>query len=171
MNDRVEIAEYDPQWPLTFDEIAGELVTALGPLALRIEHVGSTAVPGLAAKPIIDIDVVIESWNHLPRVTDALRPLGYQHAGNQGIAQREAFTTPPDRRAHHLYVCATDSRELDRHLTFRNTLRNHPDTARTYAQLKKDNARRFGTDRVAYTEAKSAFVEDVLTRSGRTNPS
>ncbi|MFI1918386.1 GrpB family protein [Nocardia sp. NPDC020380] len=165
MNNRVEIAEYDPQWPLTFEEIAGEIATVLGSLAQRIEHVGSTAVPGLAAKPIIDIDVVIESWDLLPAVTDALRPQGYQHVGNQGIAQREAFTTPPDRPAHHLYVCATDSRELDRHLTFRNALRNHPDLARVYAQLKKTNAHRFGADRVAYTEAKSMFVEDVLTRT------
>ncbi|WP_433655064.1 GrpB family protein [Nocardia sp. CA-128927] len=165
MNARVEIAEYDPQWPITFDELAGELATALGSLALRIEHVGSTAVPGLTAKPIIDIDVVIESWDLLPDVTESLWPLGYQHVGNQGIAQREAFITPPDRPAHHLYVCAADSGELDRHVTFRNALRNHPDTARAYAQLKKDNALRFGADRVAYTEAKSVFVEDVLTRS------
>lgn len=93
----------------------------LGDVAMRIEHVGSTSVPGLAAKPILDIDVVIESREKLPAAIERLATLGYEHEGDHNVAGREAFrpgegTTPRTWPAHHLYVCAQDNRELLRHL-------------------------------------------------------
>lgn len=161
----VHIADYDPQWPATFEQLRVQIADALGTLALRIEHVGSTAVPGLAAKPIIDLDVVIGAVSDLPAVTARLRMLGYQPEGDLGIPGREAFTTPPSAPPHHLYVCALDSRELARHLTFRDFLRTHPDAADAYAQLKRSLADRFRDERAAYAEAKTAFVEQVLATS------
>lgn len=127
------------------------------------EHVGRAAVAGLAAKPVIDIDVVIGSWAELPAVISRLCPLGYRPEGDLGVPGREAFITPPDAPAHHLYVCAADSAQLARQLAFRDFLRAHPDTARAYARLKWSLAERFRTDRAAYSDATTAFVERVLT--------
>ena len=159
----VHIADYDPQWPAIFELLRDKLNAALGSLLLRIEHVGSTAVPGLAAKPIIDIDAVIGGPGDLPAVTARLRPLGYQPQGDLGVPDREAFTTPPGAPLHHLYVCPIDSAALVRELAFRDFLRTHPATARAYGELKQSLARQFRTDRTAYTEAKTAFIERVLT--------
>jgi GrpB-like predicted nucleotidyltransferase (UPF0157 family) len=138
------------------------LASTLGGLAVAIEHVGSTAVPGLAAKPIIDLDVVIADRSDLPTVIEQLRPLGYQHEGDLGVPGREAFTTPTAAPPHHLYVCAIGTPALDRHLAFRDALQADPGVARAYGDLKRTLAARLSHDRNAYTEAKSAFVERVL---------
>jgi GrpB-like predicted nucleotidyltransferase (UPF0157 family) len=168
----VYIVEYDPQWPVTFDQLKQVLAEKLGDLALGIEHVGSTAVPGLAAKPIIDQVVIIRSREQLPAVIDRLAELGYDHRGDLGIAGREAFgrreeDVPWDGTGRawpvqHLYVCAQDNRELHRELCFRDHLRAHPEVAAEYAALKRALARRFRHDRAAYTEGKTSFVERIL---------
>jgi GrpB-like predicted nucleotidyltransferase (UPF0157 family) len=143
----VVIVPYDPAWPLRFAGLRDMYARALGPLALAIEHVGSTAVPGLAARPIIDIDVVIPSRAVLSEVIHRLARLGYQHHGDLGVPGREAFTReegdegPRDgtgRRwpAHQLAVCAADSEALRRHLLFRDWLRTHPDRAAAYGHVK-----------------------------------
>ena len=159
---RVVVVDYDPGWPATFARLRERVVEALGPLAQAVEHVGSTAVPGLAAKPIVDIDVVIADRSDLPEVARRLQPLGYRHEGDLGVPGREAFTTPAGWPAHHLYVCAAGSEPLVRHLAFRDALRADGRTAGAYADLKRSLAVRLGHDRVAYTEAKSAFIEQVL---------
>jgi GrpB-like predicted nucleotidyltransferase (UPF0157 family) len=141
------------------------VVTALGDLVISVEHVGSTAVPGLAAKPIIDTDVVVPAVADIPEAIRRLAILGYVHRGDLGIAGREAFTSPAGKPRHHLYVCALDSEELRRHRSFRDHLLTHPDDARAYAALKKAAASRFAEDRVAYNEAKTRFVEAVLQRA------
>lgn len=176
MTRTIEVVDYDPAWPETFAGISRVVAAALGPLALSIEHVGSTAVPGLGAKPIIDLDVVIESPHVLPLVVEALRALGYSHEGNGGIPGREAFgrggaAVPADGSgrawpAHHLYVCPSDSEELRRHLRFRDYLRSHPDSAARYDALKRDLAHRHADDIDAYVAGKSAFVERILAVDG-----
>ncbi len=158
----VQIVRYDPRWPRDFAALRDLLAAHLGPLAVCIEHVGSTSVPGLAAKPVIDLDVVIAVPDDLGAVAERLHPLGYRPEGDLGVPGREAFTTPPGARPHHLYVCPADSPELARHLAFRDALRADPDTARRYGELKQDLAGRLGTDRRAYTEGKAAFVQRVL---------
>src|SRR6266536_4152019 len=158
----VYIADYDSRWSDCFESLRDQIVGVLGALAVQIEHVGSTAVPALAAKPVIDIDVVVGSMADLPSVAAKLRPLGYQPQGDLGVAGREAFTTPEGAPPHHLYVCAVDSPELARHIAFRDFLRAHPDAARDYAELKRCLASRFRNDRTAYTEAKTTFIEHVL---------
>ncbi|MBI4310263.1 MAG: GrpB family protein [Chloroflexi bacterium] len=168
----VIVVDYDPAWPAQFAELRRVIAAALGDLALAIEHVGSTAIPGLAAKPIIDLDVVIASSECLPEVVARLAALGYAHEGDLDVPGREAFARQDDRtpwdgtgRAwpeHHLYVCPQDSAELARHLAFRDHLRAYPDAAAAYAALKRRLALRFRNDREAYTLGKSAFVEGVL---------
>jgi GrpB-like predicted nucleotidyltransferase (UPF0157 family) len=162
MGTPVEIVDYDPEWPRIFARFRDKIASSLGSLATRIEHVGSTAVPGLAAKPVIDLDVVISCWADLPAVISNLRPLGYHPQGDLGVPGREAFTSPSGEPSHHLYVCADDSPQLARHLIFRDTLRAQPDTVRAYADLKRSLAEKFGGDRTAYADAKTAFVKRVL---------
>jgi GrpB-like predicted nucleotidyltransferase (UPF0157 family) len=162
MNAPVEIADYDPGWPAAFAALRDRLTAALGPLAQRTEHVGSTAVPGLPAKPVIDLDVVIATRADLPEVIARLAALGYRHEGDLGITGREAFASPAAAPAHHLYVCTADSRELASHLAFRDYLRTHPEQARAYADLKRSLAAQFRSDRDAYSRSKAPFVEQAL---------
>ena len=164
MSDPVVIVAYDRRWPARFAALRDRLAGALGPLAVGIEHVGSTAVPGLAAKPIIDLDVVIATREDLPAVIQRLRPLGYEHEGDLGVAGREAFTSPADGPPHHLYVCAVESPALARHLALRDLLRVDPEAAAAYGDLKRALAVRFRHDRAAYTDAKSVFIEALLAR-------
>ena len=160
------VRDHDPAWPRVFQALRNRLTAALRRLAIEIHHVGSTAVPGLAAKPIIDIDVVIAAASDLPRVAKRLAVLDYVDKGEQGVAGRRAFRPPADVPAHHLYVCTWDSPELARHLAFRNHLRADPAACAAYAQLKRALAERFGSDREGYTAAKTTFVEAAL-RGGR----
>jgi GrpB-like predicted nucleotidyltransferase (UPF0157 family)/quercetin dioxygenase-like cupin family protein len=163
MADPVEVVPYRREWALRFEELEAGLREAAGDLVLRIEHVGSTAVPGLPAKPIIDVDLVIAATTPFDAVRDALAPLGYVHLGDLGITGREAFGGEGERFAdHHLYVCREDSGELRRHLAFRDHLRGSPSDAADYGELKLDLARRFRNDRVGYTEAKTAFITRIL---------
>lgn len=178
--EHIKVVDYDPNWPLAFQEISAVIANALGSLHLRIEHVGSTSVPNLAAKPIIDIDVVIGSYNLLPEVITRLSTLGYTHQGELGVKGREAFKrtgthVPHDasRRSwmsHHLYVCPIDSPELARHLAFTHYLKENPPAAVAYGRLKKDLAQRLGHDREAYTEAKSEFITHILQKATCCSP-
>lgn len=162
MAEPVVIVAYDPRWPTVFEELRDRAAAVLGTLALRIEHVGSTSVPGIPAKPIIDLDVVIADRADLPAVVRLLAGLGYVHVGDQGITGREAFTAPADLPRHHLYVCSANAEELRKHLAFRDFLRSHADVAQQYGALKIALALRYADDRAGYTEAKTGFVAEVL---------
>jgi GrpB-like predicted nucleotidyltransferase (UPF0157 family) len=157
------IHEYDLTWPERFAALAARVETALGDIMLRAEHVGSTAVPGLAAKPIIDLDVVIAQAS-FPEATRRLGRLGYVHEGDLGITGREAFRWPPDCERHHLYVVAEESAELGRHLAFRDALRADPVLRDKYAALKRSLAAQHPHDIKAYTEGKTAFIKATLKR-------
>jgi GrpB-like predicted nucleotidyltransferase (UPF0157 family) len=167
---------YDPEWPRIFEALREVYLNALGELAIAIEHVGSTSVSGLAAKPIIDIDVVIQSRDELPSVVQRLALLGYRHQGDLGVPGREAFArdgaddVPRDgsgRRwpAHNLYVCALNCSELRRQLMFRDWLRGNPAVAAEYGMLKRRLADIYSDDRESYTDAKTDFIEAALKRA------
>ncbi len=156
------IVDYDPGWPKLFEELRTPVASVLGSLALAIEHVGSTSVPFLAAKPIIDMDVVVESTSHISSAIERLATLGYLHKGNLGIPGREAFLWPPSTPCHHLYVCPRDSVALQRHLSFRNYLIKHPDEAHRYGLLKRKLAVKFRNDREAYTNAKDEYIQAII---------
>jgi GrpB-like predicted nucleotidyltransferase (UPF0157 family) len=161
----IVVVEYDPAWPDAFVRLAALYRATLGDLLVAAEHVGSTSVPGLAAKPIIDIDLVIDHRRDLPAVVDRLAEIGYTHVGDLGITEREAFSRTegvPRDVAHHLYVCARDNRELLRHIAFRDTLRARRDLVAAYGTLKRDLARRYPHDIDSYLAGKTAFIEAVL---------
>ena len=168
MIDPVIVVDYDPGWPGSFQRLAHHLRGGLSGVAERIEHIGSTSVPGLAAKPILDVDVVVASREAVPGAIARLESMGYRHLGDQGIPGREAFQSPTGTPRHHLYVCSCDSGELARHLAFRDCLRADPELRRAYATLKQRLAGQFSHDRPGYTDAKADFVRAALSRWRRT---
>jgi GrpB-like predicted nucleotidyltransferase (UPF0157 family) len=161
----VLIQDYDPAWPDAFSILAARAKAALGSLVVAVEHIGSTAVPGLAAKPIIDLDVVLAWPAVLPEAIRLLGSIGYAHEGDLGIAGREAFHSPLGPPPHHLYVLSAGANELLRHFAFRDALRNDEVLRDRYAALKRALAEEHHGDRSRYTEAKSAFISATL--SGR----
>ena len=159
---RVIVLSYDPEWKNEFEKISSELSQVLGETAISIEHVGSTSVEGLAAKPVIDIDVVVEN-DDVQNAIDKLAAIGYIHEGNLGIEGREAFAYEGKEHlmTHHLYVCPKDSRELKRHLAFRDYLRSHKDAALEYGNAKIEAAKRYPDDIEKYIEYKSPVIEKI----------
>ncbi len=168
----VNIVPYDPAWPREFSALSRVLKKALGPLIQAVEHVGSTAVPGLQSKPIIDLDLIIGGNYLLQEVSPKLHQLGYRPEGEKGIPGRWAFqrssSTAPwtfEKREwldHHLYVCCQDALELKRHLYLREVLRCDPHLAAEYGRVKEELARKFHRDRLGYSEGKSEFLQKIL---------
>src|ERR1700709_2240695 len=168
--DEVELVNYDPRWPVLFDEEAKRLGAVLDPsLILGIEHFGSTAVPDLSAKPIIDILIAVQSLTDAQAsFVGALRSLGYVYWAENPKKDRMFFVKgmPPfgSRRSHHVHVTEPDG-EMWQRLAFRDYLRAHPEEAGAYARLKTRLAAEHPMDREAYTDAKSAYVESVMRRT------
>jgi GrpB-like predicted nucleotidyltransferase (UPF0157 family) len=158
----IVIVEYDPAWPAEFVRLRDRAEAALGDLAVTIEHVGSTAVPGLPAKDLIDLVAVVESDNDVPEAIARLEAIGYEARGNLGVEGREAFWWPEGEKRHHLYVSPTTSAELQAQVAFRDLLRTDPVVAHDYVALKRELAARFGDDRNAYTDGKTEFIEAAL---------
>jgi GrpB-like predicted nucleotidyltransferase (UPF0157 family) len=166
-DDAVLIQNYDPSWPETFTKLAMRIRSALGSLVLTVEHIGSTSVPGLAAKPIIDVDVVLSSPADFAESIRLLSSIGYAHEGDLGIAGREAFLSPSDEPRHHLYVLSSGATELRRHLAFRDALRADNGLRDRYAALKRSLAERHRNDRNSYSGAKSTFINSIVIGMGK----
>ena len=162
----IVIVDYDPAWPLHFEQLRRTIAAALGDVALSVEHVGSTSVPGLAAKPIIDISVVVRDDADVSAAIERLATIGYAHQGNLGIEGREAFGSPPGPIAHHLYVCPQRSPGLANHLAVRDHLRADPDAVREYGELKMRLAREFPHDIASYIAGKTDFLLQILRLRG-----
>lgn len=174
--DEVELVPSDPAWPRRYEEEATRLRTIIPvDLLIDLEHIGSTAVPGLAAKPIIDIQAMVTDLDAAKaRLIEPLEAAGYAFWAENPDTDRLFFVKglPPSapRRTHHLHIMEAGPGAL-RHVAFRDYLRDHPGEAERYADLKQDLARRHRTDREAYTAAKGAFIEDVLDRAVAVIPS
>jgi GrpB-like predicted nucleotidyltransferase (UPF0157 family) len=160
----IRVVDYDPRWPEAFDEIAAQVWPAVSGVALAIEHVGSTSVPGLAAKPIIDVDVVVNAGN-VAEVIRRLAGIGYVHQGDLGVPGREAFRHEFGVR-HNLYACVEGSVHLRNHLALRDRLRIDSVAAAEYGALKRQLAQRFPDDIDAYVAGKCEVILRVLAASG-----
>ena len=160
--DPLAICDYNTTWAKQFIDLSARIVGSLQKIVLRMEHVGSTAVPGLAAKPIIDMDVVLASSADLAQAIRLLADLGYVHEGDLGINGREAFRCPSGEARHHLYVVIEGAAELRRHVAFRDALRADAALRDKYVQLKKGLAAQYPGDREAYTQGKSTFIKAVI---------
>lgn len=165
---KVIVLPYDRAWKSAFEDIRQEIEAALSGLLLGIEHVGSTAVEGLSAKPCIDLDVIIQDYTFFHGVVQKLERIGYTHEGDLGIPDREAFcyTDKPHLQTHHLYVCPQYSQELHRHIAFRDFLRNHPDAVRKYSQVKETAAQLFPEDIDGYIAYKSPCIAQLYKQCG-----
>jgi GrpB-like predicted nucleotidyltransferase (UPF0157 family) len=154
------VAVYSQSWPADFQAIARFLrPVLLG--GVRIEHVGSTSVPGLAAKPIIDLDLVVASEAQVWETVTAVAELGYEHRGDGGIPGRQAFNTP----YHHLYVVVDGSQAHRDHIDLRDYLRTHVEEAQRYAAEKRRLGHLLATDREAYVIGKGPFISELLRRA------
>ncbi len=163
----VVVVDYDASWPRQFEEEKSRIVATLGDVmagVVAIEHVGSTAVPGLAAKPIIDIIPGVRDLSIGELCIEPLERLGYEYLGEVGIPGRFYFRKG-DPRTHHLHLVQHGSEFWERHIRFRDLLRADPEVARQYDALKRELAVKYRTDRLAYTEAKTPFIESALARA------
>ncbi|QDU93623.1 dephospho-CoA kinase/protein folding accessory domain-containing protein [Lignipirellula cremea] len=165
----ITVVAYDPEWPQTFAKLRDQVWPAVREAVLAIEHVGSTSVPGLAAKPVIDISVVVGDTADVATAITGLAKLGYVHRGNLGIAGREAFHAPPGTLAHHLYVCPQGSLGLRNHLAFRDYLRTHPAAVQAYGELKQRLARQFADNIDGYVDGKTEFILAILAQAELTS--
>ncbi len=162
----VRVVPPDDEWPVAFARERHCLCTRIGHLVLDIQHVGSTAVPGLAAKPIIDIAAAVASRADLPRCRPLLIALGYLDRGDRGRKGGYVFAkeSAPDVRTHHLHIVTIDDPQWANYLRFRDRLRADVALRTEYACLKRRLQGRFGCDRQGYTEAKDAFIRRVLAK-------
>ena len=166
MGDAVEIAEYDPAWPGAYERERAAIADALGGHVLAIEHVGSTSVPGLRAKPIIDIMIGLRRLADHALCVAPLEALGYEFKGEFGIPGRHYFRRPVrGPRTHQLHMVEHGRDFWVRHLLFRDYLRRNPDEAAAYQRLKLRLAARFGSDVEGYTEAKAKFIESAVAKA------
>ncbi len=161
------VSNYDPEWPRWFEDISDYVWPALRDVALRMDHVGSTSVPGLAAKPIIDIDVVMASEDRVRQAIDRLSGIGYQWRGDLGISGREAFTPPKDAGLppNNLYLVVEDCKAHMDHWLLRDLLLEDADARDRYAALKRRNAEQCDGDLDVYVAAKASLVAELLTRA------
>jgi GrpB-like predicted nucleotidyltransferase (UPF0157 family) len=167
MADSLQIAPYDPAWAAEFDRERQRIAAALGPLARRIDHNGSTSVPGLDAKPVIDIQISVDALQPLDAYGEPLVALGYTHVPHPDDAFCPFFHRPANwPHTHHVHVVAFGGEEERRTLAFRDYLREHAALAREYAALKRALAPQFESRdevaREAYAQAKTDFIERAI---------
>lgn len=165
---KIVVKSYSPTWKWSFLLIRKRLKRVLDTSNASIHHVGSTSVEGLPAKPNIDIDVEIKSFNVFEKVKEKLQRLGYRHVGDQGIKGREVFKLKRWNLLpkHHLYVCVSGARELKRHLAFRDYLITHSDVKEAYGKLKLEAAKKHPYDMDAYLRMKGELITNIYKELG-----
>lgn len=164
------IVEYDPNWPVWFEQLRLRFDEALVGIPHTIEHVGSTAIPGMAAKPIIDLDIVIDSGG-FRETRECLRDFGYVHEGDLGCPGREAFEVVDEKvkaelPEHHPYVCERGNLYLNQHLAFRDFMRSHLEWVSRLNVLKWSLVRQNPDHRKGYMEGKAAMYREIMEHAG-----
>jgi GrpB-like predicted nucleotidyltransferase (UPF0157 family) len=172
----VVVVPYSSNWASVFQELSNTFNKHLKGLINRIEHIGSTSVPGLAAKPIIDLDIIIKDKSNFKEIIQILKELGYNYLGEMGIVGRDAFErisdlSPVDGSGkrwlrHHLYVCTEDSMGLKNHIRFRDYLRSNQEVVIEYGTLKMELAKKYPFDVDSYVDGKTDFIISILAKNG-----
>jgi len=163
--DPIVVVPYDPEWPALFRRQAVDLRAALGPVALRIDHIGSTSVPGLAAKPVIDVQVSVADFEPLDAYRAPMERLGYVFRAENPELTKRYFREAPGARRTHIHVRRAGGFSEQLALLFRDFVRAHPDVADEYARLKYTLAERFRDDRQGYVDAKQPYIWTVVARA------
>jgi len=162
MSRRIEIVPHNPGWAQKYSEEAALLSSIFGGLTLSIHHIGSTAIPSILAKPVIDIMIVVAEIESVEAYNPAMIAAGYVPRGEAGIPNRRFFRKDTEEiRSHHVHIYPQGDENIATHLNFRDYLRVHPDEARAYSQLKEKLAEEFRYDSENYTESKTDFVQRV----------
>jgi GrpB-like predicted nucleotidyltransferase (UPF0157 family) len=161
----VRIIACDPAWPERFREEASWIVSVFGAELLSIHHIGSTSIPGMSAKPIIDIMPVVRDISKVETFNEAMIEHGYKPMGEYGITGRRFFIKNAEVRTHHVHSYQPDNPEVKWHLDFRDYLIAHEDEARRYAELKVELAERHRYDLETYTQGKAGFIKSVLAKA------
>jgi len=169
MSRPVVIVDYDPRWPRLYEEERRRILEVVGDIIVRIEHIGSTAVPDLGAKPTVDLMVAVNRLSDAEKCFDPLQRIDYEyrHQGEAFFPKRRFFRkgNPPKEQHYHLHMVELASDFWKRHLLFRDYLRTHPKVAQDYCELKKKLASKDGSDRAGYTTAKTSFIESVVDKA------
>jgi GrpB-like predicted nucleotidyltransferase (UPF0157 family) len=165
----VKLVAHHPKWAKYFSEEKQLLFKMLGKKVLDIRHIGSTSIPGIPAKPILDILAAVKMLADVETFTQDLNKIGYEEKGAGGVPGRRYFVKGTEaKRTHHLNFCEMNSFFWRNHLAFRDYLERHPEIARKYSVLKRELADRFPNDRGAYTAGKEEFVRSILDRAKNT---
>jgi GrpB-like predicted nucleotidyltransferase (UPF0157 family) len=162
---KVEISSYNEKWVSMFEEEADKLRDIFGEEVLVIHHIGSTSVPGLKAKPIIDVMPVVKEINEVDKYNKAMQNIGYEPKGENGIPERRYFQKGGDNRTHHVHIYQLGNYEIERHLAFRDYLRTHPDSIKNYGELKQQLAHQFPHNIESYIDGKNNLVADIERRA------
>ena len=159
---RVQVVAHDPAWKRDFEAEADRITNALGDIIGSLHHIGSTAIPGILAKPVIDILLEVEDMPRLDERTPAMEQLGYEAMGEFGIPGRRYFRldNASGVRTHQVHAFDVDSPDIERHLAFRDYMIAHPEEARKYGTLKQTLAREHADDIDAYMDGKDSYVEE-----------
>ncbi|QYR19670.1 GrpB family protein [Paenibacillus sp. sptzw28] len=158
----IKLADYSPAWPKLFESERELIAGAVHGRVLDIQHIGSTSVPGMAAKPIIDIGVAVEQFELAAALVPALEAVGYVYRGENGCPRRHYFVKGAPLRTHHLHMLEIESADWRNHLAFRRLMRTEPEAAQAYMRLKRELAVLHETDRNAYQEGKSGFITRMI---------
>jgi len=164
---QVTVVPYDPQWPAAFERSSREVMAALGESLLVIHHIGSTSIPGIHAKPIIDMLAVATNLRHVDEYAPRMQEIGYEAMGEFGISGRRYFRRDnlAGVRTEQVHIFAAESPHVSRHLAFRDFLRSHPNLAQEYSQLKQRLASEYPCDIEAYMDGKDAFIRQAEARA------
>jgi GrpB-like predicted nucleotidyltransferase (UPF0157 family)/GNAT superfamily N-acetyltransferase len=162
----IEVVPYNPAWSQMFEEEAARIKRALGENCIAIHHIGSTAVPGLCAKPVIDMIPVVLDITEVDAATPNMQLLGYEAKGEFGMLFRRFFVKNLEVQSYHVHVFEQDNSEVERHVKFRDWMRTHEDDLTAYAALKQELALKYANDRKAYSFGKEAFIVGIDSKTG-----
>ncbi len=163
---KIKVVPHDPNWPELFQAEADKLIGILGQEIVAIHHIGSTVIPNISAKPIVDILVTVHDIEKIDQFGEEMIELGYRPQGEFGIPGRRFFIKGSDaNRTHHAHIFQTGNPEIERHLNFRDYLIAHPEEAQTYSRLKHELTRKFSEDIESYMEGKDGFIKEVEKRA------
>ena len=166
MRRKIEVEPYNPDWPRLFEEESAQIMGALGDNCIMIHHIGSTSVPGLDAKPLIDMIPVVRDILQVDCAEKEMQALGYTARGEAGMLFRRFFYKDNIPRTHNVHIFEEGNAEIDRHLMFRDWMRNHTDDRKNYADLKQRLAQEFTYDIDSYCFGKDQFVSEIDTKTG-----
>ena len=158
---RVGIVSYNPNWKEIYKEESKKIKNVLSDIIVDIHHIGSTAIPGIKAKPVIDILVEVKDIEAVDRYNNKMEELGYEVMGEYGIPKRRFFRKGGNKRTHHIHIFQVGNEEIERHINFKEYLIAHPDKAREYSKLKEKLTNKYTYDVENYTNGKSDFIKEI----------